>query len=180
MPPYQSGFHRIIFLKFSRIIVDSLKVTSENLNGTDVTDQYVDIEARLKTLNATKTKFEEIMAKAITVQDILNVQRELLSLQDQIDNLKGQQDFLKKTAELAKITIYLSTDEFSLPYAPSDTFRPEVIFKTAVRSLVSTIRGLVENLIWIMVFSVIWVPALIIGIVIYKWYQKRTRLSRVN
>jgi hypothetical protein len=158
----------------------ALKVTSENLTGTDVTDQYVDIEARLKTLNTTKTKFEEIMAKAVTVQDILNVQRELISLQDQIDGLKGQQDFLKKTAELAKVTVYLSTDEFSLPYAPSDTFRPEVIFKTAVRSLVSTLRGLVENLIWIAVFSVIWIPTLIIGILIYKWYQKRSRISRVN
>jgi len=158
----------------------AIKVSSENLLGTDVTDEYVDIDARLATLNKTKAKFEEIMGKATTVQDILNVQRELISLQDQIDALKGRQDFLTKTAQLAKVTVYLSTDEFSLPYAPSDTFRPEVIFKKAVRSLVSTLRGLAENLMWIAVFSVIWVPVLVIGIIIYRWYQRRTRINKLN
>jgi hypothetical protein len=158
----------------------TVKVSSENLLGTDVTDEYVDIEARLGTLNKTKAKFEEIMAKATEIQDILNVQRELISLQDQIDSLKGRQDYLEKTAKLAKITIYLSTDEFSLPYAPAETFRPEVIFKKAVRALVLTLRGIAEKLIWIAVFSVIWVPALIIVYFINRWYQKRNTSNRQN
>lgn len=140
----------------------SLKVTSENIMGTDVTDEYVDINSRLDTLNKTKAKFEDIMAKAVTVQDTLDVQRELINLQDQIDSLKGRQDYLKKTSELSKVTVYLSTDEFSLPYAPNETFRPEVIFKTAARSLIENLRNIAGFIIWVAVYSVIWVPALII------------------
>jgi hypothetical protein len=151
----------------------AVKVTSENIRGTDVTDQYVDIEARLATLEKTKAKFEEIMDKATAVQDILNVQQQLTYIQNQIDNLKGQQKYLEQTAKLAKITIYLSTDEYALPYAPSETFRPAVIFKLAVRSLVSTLRSLAKVLIWIGVYAVIWVPAGLIIFFVRKWWKKR-------
>lgn len=182
--PYATISVRIPSIKLQQVLTYyrglAMKVSSENLKGTDVTDEYVDIEARLATLNKTKAKFEEIMGKALTVQDILNVQRELISLQDQIDALKGRQDFLTKTAQLAKVTIYLSTDEFSLPYAPAETFRPEVILKQAVRSLVLTLRGLAGKLIWIVVFSVLWVPVLLIGIVVYRWYNKRTKQNKLN
>lgn len=148
----------------------AVKVSSENLYGNDVTDEYTDIEARLATLNKTKAKFEEIMNKAEKIQDILEVQRQLISLQDQIDSLKGRQQYLEKTAELAKITLYLSTDEFSLPYAPAAPFRPAVIFKYAIRSLVGTLRGGVKLLIWVVVYSVIWLPILLIA-----WFLSKRR-----
>jgi len=147
------------------------KVSSENLIGTDVTDQYTDLDARLATLNKTKVKFEEIMAKAEKVQDILEVQRELVSIQDKIDSVKGQQQYLEKTAELAKISLNLSTDEYSLPYAPTGTFRPAVVFKQAVRSLVSFLRWVAKALIWVVVFAVIWVPILLI----IRFFQKRQK-----
>jgi len=140
----------------------SVKVSSENLWGKDVTDEYTDIDARLETLNKTKAKFEEIMTRASQIQDVLQVQRELINLQVQIDSLKGRQLYLEKTAELAKITLYLSTDEFALPYAPATPFRPAVIFKYAVRSLVGTLRAIVKALIWMGVYSIVWLPILLL------------------
>jgi len=83
----------------------SIKVTSENLVGTDVTDEYIDIEARLATLRKTQARFEEILEKAVSVQDILTVTRELISLQDQIDALIGQKEAIENNAKLTKITV---------------------------------------------------------------------------
>lgn len=151
----------------------SVKVVSENLSGRDVTDQYVDIDARLSTLNATKERFEQILAQATEIKDITNLTREILNVQNQIDTLKGQQESLKQNAQLAKLTIYLSTDELALPYAPSETFRPNVIFKLAVRSLIGFARSLATYVIWIGVYSVIWVPALGIFIAIKRWRKKK-------
>jgi len=148
-----------------------VRVVSENLIGFDVTDEYVDIKARLDTLLKTKAKFEQILAKAVKIQDILQVQRELINLQSQIDRLKGQQQYLAKSAQTAKITVYLSTDEYSLPYAPVQPWRPQVIFKTAVRSLVSSTRNIASVAIWIVVYSVIWIPALIIYLI---WKKKKS------
>lgn len=150
----------------------SIKVVSENLTGEDVTDQYVDIEARLATLYKTKSKFEEIMDKAFLVQDILQVQREIINLQGQIDSYKGQQQYLSKSAQMAKVTIYLSTDELALPYAPSEVWRPNVIFKLAVRSLISNVRQLGTALIWLGVYAVIWIPALIIIFILKNRFRK--------
>lgn len=153
-------------LKYFRQL--AIKVISENLSGQDVTDQYVDNEARLSTLMKTKAKFEEILEKATKIEDILNVQREIINLQSQIDAIKGQQQYLEQSANLARITLYLSTDELSLPYAPKELWRPKVIFKQAVRSLISNLRNLGTLIIWAVVYSVIWIPLLTTAFYIYR------------
>jgi hypothetical protein len=147
----------------------AVKVVSENLEGTDVTDQYVDNDARLAILEGNKARFEQIMAKAVTVDDILQVQQQIFNLQQQIDAIHGQQNYLEKTSQMAKITIYLSTDELALPYAPAQPWRPEVVFKYAVRSLLSTLQNLGTLIIWVIVYAVIWVPI----VVIYFFFIRR-------
>ena len=150
----------------------AIKVITEKFQGQDITDEYIDIEARLKTLYKTKARFEEIMEKATQVQDILNAQREIINLQSQIDSLKGQQQYYEKNAQMARLTIYLSTDELALPYTPSELWRPKVIFKQAVRSLISSLRKIASFLIWLVVYSVIWLPVLLL---IFFFYYKRKK-----
>lgn len=153
-----------------------LRVVHESVQGRDVTDQYVDLEARLETLETTKTKFLSILDNAVEISDILQVQRELVSLQSQIDRVVGQQKLLSQSAQLTKVVVYLSTDELALPYAPDTPWRPSVIVKLAIRSLVTNVRSLGSLLIWVGVYAVVWVPILVI-----IWYlRKRNRASRVN
>ena len=152
----------------------SKKVVSENLQGYDVTDQYVDNESRLEIYAKTKAKYESILDKAILVKDILEVQKELTNIQSSIDYLKGQQNYLEKNAEMAKITIYLATDELELPYAPSEAWRPQVIFKKAVRSVIGAFRTIGSLAIWLGTYSVIWIPALIVVVVIKKRRNRNT------
>jgi len=155
----------------------SVKVVSENLLGRDVTDQYIDIDTRIAQIQRTKTRLESILDQATEISDITNLTQQILSYQNQIDSYKGQQDALQKNAQLAKLTIYLSTDEIALPYAPSETFRPAVIFKLAVRSLVKSLRGLATMGIWLGVYSVIWVPALVLFIFVKKLMKNRKHKS---
>jgi len=149
--------------------IAAVRVVYENVQGRDVTDEYEDLEARLAILLRTKTKFEQIFDQASTVSDMLSVQRELVSLQSQIDSVKGRQQYLSQTAKLVRVSVYLSTDELALPYSPDQPWRVEVVFKTAVRSLVSTTRGLINGLIWLGVYSPVWL--LILGGVF--WAKKR-------
>ncbi len=158
----------------------SVKVVSENLSGQDVTDQYVDVEERLRTLENTKARFETILNQAEEIDDISRVTQQIVSYQQQIDALKGQQQALEQNAQMAKITIYLSTDELALPYTPSETWRPEVIFKNAVRSLVSTLRGIGSLLIVVVVYSVIWLPALVTFLLIKKYRTKKQKNNSLS
>jgi hypothetical protein len=153
----------------------AIKVSSENLRGRDVTDQYLDIETRLSRLRRTQAKFEELLEQAVEFEDILRAQREVLNLQDQIDRYIGQQQYLEQTAKLAKLTIHLSTDELALPYTPSETFRPSVVFKLAVRALLRTFQNLAGKAIWVAVYSAIWLPAILLFIVARRWWHKRQK-----
>lgn len=152
----------------------SVKVSSEQIMGTDITESYSDINARLQTLQTTEARLQDLLARAIAVEDILNVQRELLNTQQQIEYLNNQKGSLEQSAQLTKITIYLSTDEFALPYVSERSFRPEVIFKQAVRSLVETFRFAGEALIWVAVYSIVWLPILIV--IIFLLRRSRTKL----
>lgn len=143
-------------LNFFRTL--AVKVVSENLRGQDVTDEYVDIEARLTPLLKNKARFEEIMAREEKIEDILRIQQEIINLQNQIDSLRGQQNYLRQTAKMAKLTIFLSTDELILPYAPSQPWRPEAIFKQAVRSLLTNLQRTGTVAIWLGVYVAIWLP----------------------
>ena len=152
---------------------NAVKVVSENLSGSDVTDQYSDIDAKLAILIENKATMESFMRRAENIDEILRVQNQIFALQDQIDSLKGQKKYLEDVSSSMKMTVYLSTDEFSLPYSPDNNWRPEVVLKNAVRSLVITLRGLAERLIWITVFAVIWIPLVIVAYFVWKWYKKR-------
>ena len=151
-----------------------VKIVSENISGKDVTDQYEDIEAKLDTLRRTKAKFESILDNAVSVQDTLEVQRELVSLQAQIDALVGRQKFLEQSANLSLITIYLSTDELALPYTPDDAWRPSLVFKQAIRSMIRTIRGVGNLIIWAAAYAPIWIPAILLYLGIKKWRNRKT------
>lgn len=139
----------------------AVKVVSESVYGNDVTDEYVDLESQLEVLNKTKEKYNQILQNAQKVADIMSVQEQLTNIQNQIDNIKGQQKYYEQSAKLTKIAIYLSTDELALPYAPTNEWRPTVIFKNAVRSLVGVFRGFGSLIIWSVVFIPIIIPILL-------------------
>jgi hypothetical protein len=150
----------------------SVKVVNENISGRDVTDQYVDIESRLQTLYSVKEIYENMLPQAQGVTQILEVQRHIFQIQDQIDGLTGQQRYLKETSETVLISVNLSTDEYALPYTPDNSWRPEVIFKQAVRSLVSTLRDLGSMMIWLGVYSVLIIPVIVFVYVIRRRRRK--------
>ena len=149
----------------------SIKVVSENLRGYDVTDQYTDIEARIAQVERTKSQIEGLLDRATQISEITNLTQQVLNYQNQIDSLKGQQIALEQNAKLAKLTIYLSTDEIALPYAPNETFRPLTTFKLAIRSLMKTLAGIGVLVIWLTVYAIVWVPA----VLIIRYLRNRNR-----
>lgn len=148
-------------------------MVSEHLDGQDVSDQYVDIQKRIIILEKTLSQFEDLRDKSQEISDLTSLTREILNIQSQIDSYKGQQESLEKNAEFTKITAYLSTDEIALPYQPDDNFRPNVIFKLAVRSLMGSFREVLSGLIWLGVYGVLWIPVLLFGVILYRRKQKQ-------
>jgi len=155
----------------------ALKITSEDILGRDVTDEYVDLTEHIAQLEATKSRYEEIREKAAEIADLINVTQQITNIQTQIDNYKGRQKYLEQTAALSKITVQISTDELALPYAPPTGFRPAVIFKYAVRSLMGTFANIGEALIWVGVYAAIWIPALAVFWLWRRHHKKKEAIQ---
>ncbi len=151
----------------------AVRVVQETTSGTDITDQYMDINERLAILGRTKNIYVEMLDKATNFDQVLRAQQEILNVQNQIDSLKGQVEYMEKSAQTSLIEINLSTDELALDYSPKESWRPKAVFKLAFRSMVLTARKLANSVIWVAAYSVIWVPALIIFVIVKKQLKKK-------
>ena len=86
----------------SRVIVESVK-------GQDVTEEFIDIEARLKTQKALEAQFLEIMKRSNSVEDALNVQTEIARVRGEIEKIEGRKRFLESQASLSTVKIKLQS-----------------------------------------------------------------------
>ncbi len=86
----------------SRVIVESVK-------GQDVTEEFIDIEARLKTQKALEAQFLEIMKRSNSVADALNVQTEIARVRGEVEKIEGRKRFLESQASLSTVKIKLQS-----------------------------------------------------------------------
>jgi Domain of unknown function (DUF4349) len=94
-----------------QIRASSEKIVFETVKGDDVTEEFIDIEARLKAKKALEQQFVEIMKKAYSINDALNVQSELADVRGEIEKIEGRMRFLENQSSLSTIKIKLQTPE---------------------------------------------------------------------
>ena len=82
-------------------------VTYRSVEGEDVTEQYIDVDARLKNKIVLRERLKQLLDKATTVKDILAIETELNRLQGDIDSMEGRIKSLKGLVDFATITLSL-------------------------------------------------------------------------
>ena len=85
------------------------RLVDESVTGKDVTEEFIDIEARLRTKKALEERFLEIMKQSRSVKDALNVQRELANVRTEIERIEGRKRFLENQSSLSTIKISIAT-----------------------------------------------------------------------
>ena len=84
------------------------EITSKNIIGNDVTDQYTDLEIRLENAQSARKRYLELLAQAENVSAALMVEKELERLNTQIDLLEGQMRSITQNVQYSSITVYLN------------------------------------------------------------------------
>lgn len=84
------------------------RVVQEKVAGQDVTEEFIDLEARINAKKALETQFLEIMKQSRTVADALQVQRELAEVRGEIEKLEGRRKFLESQTSLSTINVTLN------------------------------------------------------------------------
>jgi hypothetical protein len=113
-------------------------VQSKQTSGEDVTEEYIDLTARLNNSERQEQRLLEILELADDVEDILDVERELARVRGEIEQLTGRITYLDNRVELATISISLYEPE---PITHSWGIRDA--FRAAFEGFVSVIRGLI-------------------------------------
>jgi hypothetical protein len=83
------------------------RVTAQKITGQDVTEEYIDLEARLRTQRALEAQLLDIMKQARQVSDAITVQRELTNVRTEIERVEGRRRFLENQASLSTIKVTL-------------------------------------------------------------------------
>lgn len=97
--------------RFSSVVDEIRKlgqVLSREVNALDVTDEYVDLQLRLRNAEATRDRLLAILEKAQTVKETLEVERELSRVREEIERIKGRLAQLDRQTTFSTITIHFS------------------------------------------------------------------------
>ncbi len=78
---------------------------SRQISGQDVTEEWIDVGARLDNLKKQESRFQEILKNASTVKDVLEVERELERVRGEIESLTGRMNYLNQSVEMSTITV---------------------------------------------------------------------------
>ncbi|MCO7721583.1 DUF4349 domain-containing protein [Myroides odoratimimus] len=81
------------------------KVDSKNINALDVTEEFIDVEARIKTKKEIEERYKELLKRTNTIDDILRIERELGTLRADIESFEGRLKYLKSRISLSTLTV---------------------------------------------------------------------------
>lgn len=163
------------------------KVETEDLSGQDVTEEFVDLQSRLKALEATE---EELLALLGEVREsrgdaqekaeaILAIYEQLTIVRSQIEQIQGRMKYLEEMSAMATITVQLDPREPEIEQpVVEEGFNLGRTFRDGARTLVSALQSIAEGLAY---FAVVYLPfiavaALVVGIVVW-WYRRRRRTA---
>lgn len=153
----------------------AVRVESESQSVRDVTAEYVDVDARLRTLQLTEQELQALLAesraRSSDVEGIMAIYRELVEIRSQIESYQGRLNVLDSQVSLSTIDLELSPDPASLAIDAGE-WRPLAVARDSVRTLVSVLQGMANLAIF---FAIVGLPVL--GILWVSWRGVR-RLRR--
>jgi len=148
----------------------SVRVESESTDSQDVTEEYVDLQSRLKNAQATENQYLALLQKAENVEDILRIYERLSQVRSEIEQIKGRMQYLERTSSMSLISVRLEPETTAKPLVRAGWNIVE-IFKSGIRGLVIAGQVIGAIVIWLLIFSPIW--GTILGIILWRRHKKK-------
>ncbi len=139
------------------------KVNNVNVKADDVSEEYVDLQSRLRNYQAQETQLLAIMAKAQTVDETLKVQEQLTSVQGEIEVIKGRMTYLDNRVDYSTINVTVQEPGSVVP--TSDEWGFLDALRTAAKAFLWTINTIIVIagallpivlLVWLFVWLTRW------------------------
>jgi hypothetical protein len=150
----------------------AVRVESESTSSEDVTEEYIDLEARLGNAKATEAQYLALLDKAVDVEDILSIYNYLSQIRYDIEQIKGRMQYLEKTTSTSLIDVSLAPETTTKPLVRVGWNIVEVL-KSAARGLIVAGQVLATIAIWILIFIPVW--GTILGIILWRRHKRQAQ-----
>ncbi|MFA5436566.1 MAG: DUF4349 domain-containing protein [Candidatus Neomarinimicrobiota bacterium] len=156
---------RIPAKQFDNFIADLLKgenirrLEERNISARDVTEQFIDVETRLKTKKQTMERYQELLQKAQTVSDIINVEDKIRRLQEEIESQEARLKYLSTQVEMSEVRIDIY-EVIKTGYVPE---RSTGFLSILLRSLHDGLNGMIVVFFWIVRLWPLWLIFLVLA-----------------
>jgi len=126
---------------------ESVEVLNRNVTGEDVTEQYIDLESRVKSKRIVEKRLLEFMGKAVKTEDLLNISSDLSKVQEEIELIVGKMKYLENQTSFSTIEIAMYENSVSVPGLDSknlDTWeKTKKQLATSTNFIFATVSGLI-------------------------------------
>lgn len=152
------------------------KTRSKRVQAEDVTEEFVDIQSRLKALRESEKRILKMLAEAEDIDTVMRLENELATRRSQIEGLEGRLRYLRERTVFC--TINLTVTEFKVMPTPAETWAAIKVAADAWRELQGVLRALATVGIWLGIWSILWLPLSLIGIGVTRFAIRRTTVQR--
>lgn len=139
----------------------------KDISSSDVTDQYIDLEARVKAKKVLEARYLDLISKAKKVSEILEIEKELSTIREEIEAKEGQLRYLNNRVDLSTVTIEFYKETAA---APDATVSYGSKMANALKSGFNALSSFFIALLYIWPFILIFVIVLFI---FRKRFKKR-------
>lgn len=152
------------YSEFLNAAAQAANLVRRSESSQDVTAEYVDLEARLASLEQQRQRLDELAAKAESLEDLLAIEQQRSEVQYQIESYTGQMNVLQDQISYSTVEVYLDEVTELTPQSPSFLSRVGSAFRGSWNGFVSVVQELVIGLIYLLPFLV--VAAVVIVLVV--------------
>lgn len=147
----------------------AVRVESERTDSRDITEEYVDLESRLKNAEATESQYLALLEKA-EVEEAIRIYELLHQVRGEIEQIKGRMRYLERTSSMSLIEVRLEPEATAKPLVRAGWSALEAL-KSAVRGVVIFGQWLGTAAIWLIIFIPVW--GTILGVVLWRLRRKK-------
>ena len=153
------------------------RVVQEKMTGEDVTEEFIDLEARIKTQKALEDQFLEIMKRANKVEDALEVERQIAEVRTEIEKLEGRKRFLENRASLSTITVSLQTPT-------AITVNTSGFGRDIREAIADSVQVAIAIVLFLIRFVIVMIPIFLLLILplwlLARYFMRRARKSQAG
>jgi hypothetical protein len=168
---------RVPSAQFDKAINEIIKTGSQIIyqktSGKDVTEEFVDLEARLRAKHALENQYLEIMKRASKISDVLEVQEKLTDVRTEIEQMEGRRRYLDNQASLSTINITLQSPAAIVAATQNGFWRSiKNSFGDGIDEAVGIVLGVIH-------FVIVAIPVFIL-VILPLWFGLRFLNRRYN